>query len=186
MPIVNERPLDGTPLEVIVATDVSELPASLQQSVTNQLQLHENMSITTAALDEQLARVKEIDSHIQVQRLIRNDLTVSVRLTIEAKTLLGTVRVGGAVQAANLLRKVEPVYPALAMQARVQGTVRFTVRIGKDGVVNNIQLVSGHPLLIPAATEALKQWVYNPTLLNGNPVEVITQVDINFILPAAN
>jgi TonB family protein len=92
------------------------------------------------------------------------------------------IRVGGNVESANLVRKVEPVYPPLAKQARVQGTVRFMVIIGKDGQVLNIQLISGHPLLVAAAEEAVKQWVYKPTLLNGQPVEVVTTVDVNFTL----
>jgi TonB family protein len=92
------------------------------------------------------------------------------------------IRVGGNVQASNLVKKVTPVYPPLAKQARMQGTVRFTVIINKEGSVENVQLVSGHPLLVPSALEAVKQWKYRPTLLNGNPVEVITQIDINFTL----
>jgi periplasmic protein TonB len=60
--------------------------------------------------------------------------------------------------------------------------VRFTAIIGKDGTIQNLQLVSGHPMLVAAATEAVKQWVYKPTLLNGEPVEVITQIDVNFTL----
>ena len=92
------------------------------------------------------------------------------------------IRVGGNVQAANLVRKVTPVYPPLAKQARIQGTVRFTAVIGKDGTIQNLQLVSGHPLLVAAAREAVRQWVYKPTLLNGEPVEVVTQIDVNFTL----
>jgi len=92
------------------------------------------------------------------------------------------IRVGGNVQAANLIRKVTPQYPALAKQARVQGTVRFTAIIGKDGTIQNLQLISGHPLLVQAAQEAVKQWQYRPTLLNGEPVEVVTQIDVNFTL----
>jgi protein TonB len=92
------------------------------------------------------------------------------------------IRVGGNVQAANLIRKVSPSYPPLAKQARVQGTVRFTAIIGKDGTIQNLQLVSGHPLLVSAAQEAVKQWQYRPTLLNGEPVEVVTQIDVNFTL----
>ena len=86
------------------------------------------------------------------------------------------------VAAANLIHKTVPVYPPLAKQARVQGTVKFSAIIGKDGHILNLQLVSGHPLLVPSATEAVKQWVYRPTLLNGEPVEVITQIDVNFTL----
>jgi protein TonB len=54
--------------------------------------------------------------------------------------------------------------------------------IGKDGTIQNLQVASGHPLLVPAALDAVKQWVYKPTLLNGEPVEVITQIDVNFTL----
>jgi protein TonB len=92
------------------------------------------------------------------------------------------IRVGGNVQAAKIVRQPKPVYPPLAKQARIQGTVRFTAIIGRDGTIQNLQLVSGHPLLVPAAQEAVKQWVYQPTLLNGEPVEVITQIDVNFTL----
>ena len=92
------------------------------------------------------------------------------------------LRVGGNVQAANLIKKITPVYPALAKSARVQGTVRFQAIIGKDGTIQNLQMISGHPMLVASATDAVKQWVYKPTLLNGEPVEVITQIDVNFTL----
>jgi len=77
---------------------------------------------------------------------------------------------------------VTPPYPPLAKRARIQGVVRFTVTIDKEGYVQSLEPVSGHPLLVEAATEAVKQWVYKPTLLNGQPVEVITQIDVNFTL----
>jgi protein TonB len=92
------------------------------------------------------------------------------------------IRVGGNVQAANLIRKVVPVYPPLAKQARIQGTVRFQAIIGKDGTIQNLQLVSGHPLLVANAQQAVSQWIYRPTLLNGDPVEVVTTIDVNFTL----
>lgn len=92
------------------------------------------------------------------------------------------IRIGGDVQASKLMRKVDPVYPPLARQARIQGTVRYSVAIGKDGLPISIQLISGHPLLVPAATEAVRQYIYQPTLLNGQPVEVVTQVDVGFSL----
>ena len=92
------------------------------------------------------------------------------------------VRVGGNVQAASKLRGNNPPYPPLAKQARIQGHVVFTAIIGRDGTIQNLQLISGHPLLVPAAQAAVSQWVYRPTLLNGEPVEVITQIDVNFTL----
>jgi len=93
------------------------------------------------------------------------------------------IRVGGGVQEANLIHKVDPVYPPLALQARIQGTVRFTAIVDRDGRIQNLQLLSGHPLLVEAARNATTQWEYRPTLLNGSPVEVVTQVDVNFALP---
>jgi protein TonB len=92
------------------------------------------------------------------------------------------IKVGGNVQAAKLMKQPKPVYPPLAKQARIQGVVRLNAVIGKDGTIQNLTAASGHPLLVPAAMEAVKQWVYQPTLLNGEPVEVITQIDVNFTL----
>jgi protein TonB len=100
----------------------------------------------------------------------------------KAKAPTGPVRVGGQVAAANLIRKVQPVYPPLAKSARVQGTVEFTATISKDGNIENLSLVRGHPLLVNAAREAVLQWKYRPTMLNGQPVEVITDIIVNFTL----
>lgn len=92
------------------------------------------------------------------------------------------IRVGGAVQAANLLNRVLPQYPVLARQMRIQGTVQFTAVIAKDGTVKNLQFVHGPALLVAAAASAVMQWRYRPTLLNGEPVEVATQIDVTFTL----
>jgi len=92
------------------------------------------------------------------------------------------IKVGGNVQSAKLMRQPRPNYPPLAKQARISGVVKLSAVIGKDGTIKELQVVSGHPLLVPAALEAVKQWVYQPTLLNGEPVEVQTQIDVNFTL----
>ncbi len=92
------------------------------------------------------------------------------------------IRVGGQVQTAKLVNKVTPVYPPLAKQARIQGTVRLQAVIAKDGSVVELQVLSGHPLLVQAALDAVRQWRYHPTLLNGEPVEVVTTVDVIFTL----
>jgi periplasmic protein TonB len=94
----------------------------------------------------------------------------------------GPVRIGGRVAEANLMRQVQPTYPPLAKSARVQGTVEFTATISKDGKIENLQLIRGHPLLVNAAKEAVLQWRYRPTLLNGRPVEVVTDIVVNFAL----
>ncbi len=92
------------------------------------------------------------------------------------------IRVGGNVQQANLITKITPVYPPEAKAARVQGLVRFNTTIGPDGHVQNLSVVSGPPLLVNSAVDAVKQWAYKPTLLNGQPVTVVTVVDVNYTL----
>jgi TonB family protein len=94
----------------------------------------------------------------------------------------GRVHVGARLQQPKLITKVDPIYPPDAMQVRMQGVVRLTIVIGKDGRVSDIRLVNGHPSLVAAAGDAVRQWVYEPTLLNGQPVEVVTEVDVNFLL----
>ncbi len=92
------------------------------------------------------------------------------------------IRVGGNVQSARLVTKVTPLYPPLAKQSRIQGTVRFNSLIGADGHVRELLLETGHPLLVESAMTAVRQWIYQPTLLNGNPVEVVTSIDVNYTL----
>jgi protein TonB len=92
------------------------------------------------------------------------------------------IRVGGQVQSAKIVSQPRPVYPPLARQARIQGTVRLEAVISKEGSVEELKVISGHPLLIQSALAAVQQWRYEPTLLNGVPVEVITTIDVNFTL----
>jgi len=82
----------------------------------------------------------------------------------------------------DLVRKVLPTYPPLARSARIQGTVLLQATISKVGTIENLQLLSGHPLLAPAAIEAVRQWRYRPYILNNEPVEVETQITVNFSL----
>jgi len=92
------------------------------------------------------------------------------------------VRVSTGVATGLLIKKVTPNYPQLAKQARIQGTVVLQAEISKDGTIQNLQLISGHPMLAPAAIEAVRQWRYKPYLLNGEPVAVETTVQVNFSL----
>ena len=89
---------------------------------------------------------------------------------------------GGNVQAALLVNKVQPVYPPLARQTRISGTVRLHAIISKAGTIQELSVISGHPLLVRAALDAVQQWRYRPTLLNGEPVEVDTTIDVIFSL----
>src|ERR1017187_10803746 len=92
------------------------------------------------------------------------------------------IRVGGNVQQAKLIRQPKPIYPPLAKQARLSGVVKLNAIIGKDGTITTLPTAGPPPLWIPPAMEAVKQWVYQPTLLNGEAVEVVTQIDVNFTL----
>lgn len=92
------------------------------------------------------------------------------------------VRRGGEVQEAMLVHRVIPVYPPLARQARIEGKVVFRAVISAQGLIQSLELVSGHPLLVGAAREAVRQWRYRPTLLNGEPCEVDTVIEVTFTL----
>jgi periplasmic protein TonB len=94
----------------------------------------------------------------------------------------GPVRIGGNVMQAKAIDRVQPVYPAIARAAHVQGTVVLHAIISKDGTVQQLQLVSGPPLLVNAAMDAVRQWRYSPTELNGEPVEVDTTIQVVFTL----
>jgi protein TonB len=82
----------------------------------------------------------------------------------------------------NLIYRVQPQYPALARQARVQGIVVLRAMISREGKIENLQVVSGHPMLVKSAMDAVLQWRYRPYYLNNEPVEVETQVTVNFTL----
>ena len=97
---------------------------------------------------------------------------------IEVKKL----RVSAGVQASKLISQPKPLYPPIAKQARVQGTVVLAATISKSGTIDNLRVVSGHPMLTQSALQAVRQWKYQPTYLNGEPVEVETTINVNFSL----
>jgi TonB family protein len=107
----------------------------------------------------------------------QSDLTKDVQGTPPTR-----VKVGGNVQKAKLTERVQPKYPDEALQNRIAGIVRLHVILEKDGTVKRVEVVSGHPLLVQAAGDAVKQWRYQPTTLNGEPVEVDTTVDVMFVI----
>jgi TonB family protein len=184
---------------VVEGLDLSSLPQLLRDKVTAANLIREGEIMEWSRFRDIEQGLKAIDSHLRLTGAIKNDKTVRMRVSLasENPTLKpqieanpphqdGTppqrIRVGGNVQAANLILKVTPIYPSDAKAAHVQGVVRMNVEIGRDGHVTHIELVSGPPLLVPTAMDAVKQWVYRPTLLNGQPVEVLTVVDVNFTL----
>jgi periplasmic protein TonB len=92
------------------------------------------------------------------------------------------IRVSQGVIQGQCIRRVEPVYPKIALGARVQGVVLLKAIISKAGEVTELEVVSGHPILVPAAMDAVKQWRYRPHLLNGEPVEVETNITVTFTI----
>jgi protein TonB len=92
------------------------------------------------------------------------------------------IHVSSGVQAGMLIVAPRPVYPRIAVAARMQGTVHIQAIIERDGTIGHLKVLSGPPLLQNAALDAVKQWRYKPTLLNGEPVEVVTEIDVNFAL----
>jgi TonB family protein len=180
-----------TPM-TIDSIDLGRLPAALRDKVAqaNVVQVGGVISKGTD-IEAMETALRQIDDHLRLgiskgetegDSKARVSVFLAMPRTMAAGSTPTAIRVGGNVQSANLVSQVRPAYPPDAKQARIQGTVKFDVVIGKDGHVQNIQLVSGHPMLAQAAMDAVKQWVYKPTLLNGNPVDVITVVDVNFTL----
>lgn len=183
---------EGLTLKTI---DVGSLPQTLQDAVQTKLAEFKEKPFNNDLMAQVTKAALAVDSHLSLT-WIPGAVTVRLRepqigppatpqdafASIAVADGTRRIRVGGNEAALNLLEKKTPAYPPLAKQARIQGTVRFNVLIGTDGHIKSMQLVSGHPLLVPSATEAVQQWVYRPTLLNGNPVEVTTQIDVNYTL----
>jgi TonB family protein len=174
-----------------------QAPEGMKQKLEGRLPLRVGDRITQSALNDLSAALKDVDEHLRITIHPNADKTGSmIFVTLYHADALAPpgvdsagapespkrIRVGGNVEASNLVQKVQPVYPPDAKANRIQGAVRFTVVIGKDGRVQTVTLVSGDPVLAQAAKEAVQQWIYKPTLLNGDPVEVVTQVDVNFTL----
>ena len=118
--------------------------------------------------------------------MFRHRLTLMMLLTLSASLnaqfRATRVRVGEEFMEGLVVKKVAPVYPPLARQARIQGTVVAQIMISKTGDVQSVQLFSGHPMLAPAALEAIKQWKFQPYLLNGEPWDVETKAKVVFTL----
>ena len=90
--------------------------------------------------------------------------------------------VGGDVQEAKLIYKQPAIYPSLALKARISGTVLLRITVNEEGTVSDVKVINGHPLLVPAAVDAVSHWKYKPTILNGQPYPVIATVAVNFML----
>ena len=163
------------------------LPVEARNDLLARLPVHEGDAYSADLVGKTTAAAKQFDEHMGV--LFRPDPIDGVVLQLMVPGAYippagdnKRLTIGGNMQQAKLISQARPVYPPEAKQARVQGLVQLQAIIGADGHVANLSVISGHPLLVPAALEAVSQWVYQTTLLNGAPVEVITQIDVNFTL----
>ncbi len=121
--------------------------------------------------------LKGLSQTMQTLQFVSND---SAPISKQDEPELSVAGVSGNSQAAKLVEHVVPVYPPLARQARISGTVRLHAILAKDGTVKSLEVISGHPLLIQAAIDAVRKWRYAPTLINGRRVEVDTTIDVVF------
>jgi len=115
-------------------------------------------------------------SNLSADNRVTMSSVVPPKPTVTHRPLLSHMMEG------NLIYRVEPRYPPLAIQARIQGDVVLQAMISRSGMIENLQLVSGHPMLVRAAMDAVRQWRYRPYILNDEPIEVETQVTVKFVL----
>jgi TonB family protein len=174
---------------VLKSVAVEGLTSSARDELLQRLPAHEGDTLDAAAMQSLTETVRAFDDHLRVALSPGDSGSLRIYLPPagapeEHAQALGPnkIRVGGNVQQTKLLVQTHPVYPPEAKAARIQGTVTLEATIGKDGTVENLQVISGEPVLAAAALEAVKSWQYSTTLLNGNPVEVVTRVDVNFTL----
>ena len=160
--------------------NITGLTPEATAQLTASLPVHEGDVYSEASALQTRQAVKTFDEHLGVHTTAtaasgsqQLDLTISPEQRI---------KVGGAVITASIVSKVQPAYPADAKAARIQGVVHLSAIIGMDGSVQQLTVLSGPPELVQSALDAVKQWVYKPTMLNGNPVQVETTVDVNFTL----
>jgi TonB family protein len=177
---------------------VSGLSDQARADLLSQLPVHEGDTLSVESLANVGLVARAFDEHLSISTPSAggNEVTLEIRALGGVSTTAtlpapsadagaappARIRVGANVQQAKLVSQPRPVYPAEAKQAHIQGVVQLSATIAKDGTMQHLEVIEGHPLLVQAAMDAVRQWVYQPTLLNGQPVEVITQIDVNFTL----
>jgi TonB family protein len=189
--VVVSQPAPYAPLgRAVKSIDILGLPPEGRTELLARLPVHAG-EVLSAELAEGTGRVvREFDEHLNmglsitpageaVIQIVAPGYTPSLPQPVTSSRIHGDFNV----QQAKLRSAVPPVYPPLAKQARIQGMVKLRATLGKDGTVQNLMVISGHPLLVPAALDAVKQWVYEPTVLNGTPTDVETEIEVNFSLP---
>jgi TonB family protein len=174
---------------------ITGLPPSARDDLLRRLPVHEGDILSEDLAIKTGQIVRDFDEHLGIGFPGTSSGETNIQITLPGYvqdperalpipvTAPTRVKVAPNVAQAKLKSSVTPQYPPLARQARIQGIVKLNVVIGRDGMVQNISVISGHPLLVPAAIAAVKQWVFEPTQVNGAAVEVEAPLDINFDLP---
>ena len=191
---------------------IGGLSDQARSDLTARLPVHVGDTLAADTMDRVRAEVKAFDEHLNVGTAANTNgevtLTIQMPGSLSGGGFIGgtvgsdpsggivgpvpafppaadgtrRISIGGNVQQSKLVSQPRPVYPPLAKQARIQGVVHLAALIGKEGNVLDLAVISGHPLLAASALDAVRQWVYKTTLLNGEPVEVLTQIDVNYTL----
>jgi len=161
---------------------IDGLTPAARDELMQRLPAHEGDAVNADVMASLSKTVRDFDEHLNVSLSPDEPHTLRISLAPAASPGPLRIRVGGNVQQAKLLSQVRPIYPPEAKAQGIEGTVQLQAILDKDGTVANLVVLSGPPLLVPAAMEAVGQWQYQTTLLNGDPVEVMTQVAVNFTL----
>lgn len=182
-PFENRKSVSPMPEKATVRAITVQGMNAPEEQILSQLPLHVGDTWTQDGAKQLVAALHGVDEHLAAGFSFSPEGTVDIRIRPTASApppAPSIVNVGGRVQAAKLVSQVSPVYPTIARQARISGTVELATIIGPDGHVQDVSVISGHPLLRQASIDAVKQWVYQPTLLNEQPVSVSTTVDVIF------
>jgi len=162
---------------------VSGLSDQASAELLASLPVHEGDDWNAETAQKANQAVKTFDEHLSIrQTSMTQSPSGATQLDLEIASAPSRIKVGGNVQSALIVTKVPPIYPAAAKAAGIQGVVHLAAIVGMDGTVQELHVLDGPPELIQAAMDAVKQWVYKPTLLNGNPVQVETTIAINYTL----
>jgi len=161
------------------------LAAEGRNELLSRLPVHEGDLYSSDMIRQTLDTIHQFDEHLAFGVNDASGSGLTLQIAAPGSAVGGApkrITIGGNVQQSKLISKPRPVYPPEAKAARVQGQVSLQAVIAADGHVANLTVLSGDPLLVPSALAAVSQWVYQTTLLNGMPVEVVTQIDVNYTL----
>jgi TonB family protein len=178
----------------VKAINVFGLSDELRADLLSQLPVHEGDTLSFDSFANITRVARAFDEHLSISMPSAgsNEVMLEIMAPGGIRTTAGTIpeasadtkriRVGGNVQQTKLVSQPRPTYPPEAKLAHIQGVVKLNALIGKDGTIQSLEVISGEPVLVQSALDAVKQWVYQTTLLNGQPVEVVTQIDVNYTL----